>query len=273
MQNHLQSLSTLLSRPLKLLALSSKACLTAAGTLTALLWLAGAPALAAGPDDTARAPHAGHDHGAASSENAAAPSAHIHSAQNHAGHAATHDHAGQPPAQTAPGKLDDPLANRFGGKFSLIDHQGNRVSDETYRGRYMLIYFGYTKCVDLCPVDLAIMAQALQMAKPELAAKIQPLFISVDPEFDTPAELAKFVPAIDPRIIGLTGTVAEIEVAARAYRVKRHELLHIASNGHPHIIDHGSLMYLMGPDGKFVTFFPHNTPPEKIAENLDRYVK
>lgn len=177
------------------------------------------------------------------------------------------------PAPAQQDEAPDPLANRFGGKFSLIDHSGQRVTNETYRGRYMLIYFGFTNCVDLCPVDLAVMVQALQLTAKATAEKIQPLFITVDPDVDTPAILAKYVANLHPNLIGLTGTVAEVEATARAYRVQRHKILHTSSNGHPYIIDHGTLMFLMGPDGKFVTLFPHNSTPEKIAENLNRYVK
>ena len=167
----------------------------------------------------------------------------------------------------------DPLANRFGGKFTLTDHTGQRVSDETYRGHYLLVYFGFTNCADLCPIDLATMAQALNQTKPEIAEKVQPLFISVDPEMDTPAVLSAYVSNLHPRLIGLTGSVAEVEAAAKAYRVQRHKLLHPASNGHPYIIDHGTLMFLMGPNGKFVSLFPHNSTPEKITQSLERYVK
>lgn len=188
----------------------------------------------------------------------------------------TGPHIAVPPTsdkEDADKQARDPLANRFGGKFTLTDHRGNRVTDETYRGHYLLVYFGFTSCADLCPIDMANMTAALQMVSPATAEKIQPLFISVDPEIDTPAVLSAYVANFNPNLIGLTGSVAEVEAAARAYRVQRHKLLHPSSNGHPYIIDHGTLMFLMGPDGKFVTLFPNNSDPEKIARNLDRYVK
>ncbi|MBY0613741.1 MAG: SCO family protein [Beijerinckiaceae bacterium] len=167
----------------------------------------------------------------------------------------------------------DPLANRFGGPFSLIDHTGTRVSDADFRGRYMLVYFGFTHCGDTCPIDLALMGQALDTVGPAVADRIQPIFISVDPEVDTPKVLADYVVNFHPRLVGLTGSLAEISAAAKAYRVQRHKILHQATNGHPYFIDHGSLMFLMGPDGAFVSLFPHNSSAEKIAESLKTYVR
>lgn len=167
----------------------------------------------------------------------------------------------------------DPLANRFGGPFSLIDHTGKRVSDADFRGRYMLVYFGFTHCGDTCPIDLALMGQALDKVGPAVADKIQPLFISVDPEVDTPKVLADYVANFHPRLVGLTGSLTEVNAAAKAYHVQRHKILHQATNGHPYFIDHGSLMFLMGPDGTFVSLFPHNSSAEKIADSLKTYVR
>jgi len=201
----------------------------------------------------------------------AAATGHQHDHAQHDAAAHEHQHGGAPAAQPA---LPDPLANAFGGKFSLIDHTGKSVTDETYRGRYMLIYFGYTNCPDLCPIDTANMIQALHMIDEAKAAKIQPLFISVDPENDTTQVLANYVGNYDPRLIGLTGPLPEIERLAKAYKIHRHELLQHASTGHDHhLIDHGTLMFLMGPNGKFVTLFPHDTAPEKIAASLKQYVQ
>lgn len=200
----------------------------------------------------------------------AAATGHQHDHAQHDTAAHEHQHGGAPAAQPA---LPDPLANAFGGKFSLIDHTGKPVTDETYRGRYMLIYFGYTNCPDLCPIDTANMIQALHTIDEAKATKIQPLFISVDPENDTTQVLANYVGNYDPRLIGLTGPLPEIERLAKAYKIHRHELLQHASTSHDHhLIDHGTLMFLMGPDGKFVTLFPHDTAPEKIAASLNRYV-
>ena len=187
--------------------------------------------------------------------------------------ALAHDasHAGHGASKAA--AAADPLASRFGGPFSLIDQTGKRVRDADYRGRYMLVYFGFTHCGDTCPIDLAVMGQALDAAGSAVADRIQPLFISVDPEVDTPKILADYTPNFHPRLVGLTGSLAEIEAVAKAYHVQRHTILHQATNGHPYFIDHGSLMFLMGPDGKFVSLFPHTTTAEKVAESLRTYVK
>ena len=167
----------------------------------------------------------------------------------------------------------DPIASRFGGPFSLIDQTGRRVSDADYRGKYMLVYFGFTHCGDTCPIDLAVMGQALDAVGPAVTDKVQPLFISVDPEVDTPKVLADYTPNFHPKLIGLTGSLAEVEAVAKAYHVQRHKILHQATNGHPYFIDHGSLMFLMGPDGKFVSLFPHMMTAAKIAESLRTYVR
>jgi protein SCO1 len=182
--------------------------------------------------------------------------------------AAAHD-----PAHPAQSAEPDPLADRFGGAFTLTDHTGKRVSEEDYHGRYTLVYFGYTRCGDLCPLDLLTIAHGLGQAG-DAAAKVQPLFITVDPAFDTPAVLADYVQNFHPRLVGLTGTQAEIDAAAKAWHVRVHKIEQKPVLGKADFfIDHGSLAFLMGPDGKFVTLFPHGTKAEKLAAALRDYVK
>ena len=167
----------------------------------------------------------------------------------------------------------DPLAERFGGKFALTDHSGKRVTEADYLGRYTLVYFGYSRCGDLCPVDLLTIAKGLDLAG-EAGVKVQPLFITVDPEFDTPAVLADYVQNFHPRLVGLTGDQRDIDVAAKAWHVRVHKVDQKPVLGKADFfIDHGSLGYLMGPDGKFVTLFPHGTKAEKLAAALKEYVK
>lgn len=183
-------------------------------------------------------------------------------AQDHSGHHGV-------PAPASPSH--DVLATRFGGPFTLTDQTGRRVSNGDFRGRFMLIYFGFTRCLDTCPVDLPVLAQALDALGP-LAEKIAPLFISVDPANDTPAVLAAYVANFHPRLIGLSGSEAEIASVAKAYRVHRRKLTQ-AHHGHgEYTIDHGSLTYLMGPDGQFLTLLPHQTAPERMAAVLRKYV-
>ena len=167
----------------------------------------------------------------------------------------------------------DPLAHRFGGAFSLTDHTGRRVSNADYSGSYTLIYFGYTRCGDLCPADLQTIGLALTQAG-AVADKVQPLFISVDPAFDTPAVLADYVRNFHPQLTGLTGTQAEVDAAAKAWHVHVRKVDKKPVLGKAEFfIDHGSLAYLMAPDGTFVTLFPHRTSPDQLAAALRAYVK
>lgn len=176
-----------------------------------------------------------------------------------------HDHAG-----LAASPPPDPLATQFGGPFALTDHTGRRVSDADFRGRFMLVYFGFTRCADTCPVDLPAIAQALDMLGPS-AERIAPLFVSVDPT-DAPAAMAAHVANFHPRLIGLSGSEAEVSAVARAYKVHRRKLTQ-AHHGHgEYTIDHGSLTYLIGPDGRFLTLLPHRTTPERMAAVLRKYL-
>lgn len=177
-------------------------------------------------------------------------------------------HHGAPvPASTA----QDRLATQFGGPFSLIDQNGKRVGDADFRGRFMLVYFGFTRCTDTCPVDLPIIAQALDAVGP-LADKVAPLFITVDPANDTPAVIGPYVAAFHPRLIGLTGSEAEIAAVAKAYKVHRQKML-LPNHGHgDYSVDHGSLTYLMDREGRFLTLLPHNAGAEKLAAVLRKYL-
>jgi protein SCO1/2 len=195
------------------------------------------------------------------------------------------------PQQTRP----DPLARRFGGPFSLVDHDGRRVTDRTFAGRFMLVYFGFTRCVDACPVDLPHIAAALDAIAP-LDADIAPLFITVDPD-DTPEMMKAYCEALHPRLLGLTGTDAELAAAARAYKVHRYRvetradarwrrgvalpaaIMTPAHGDKPHApgqrysIDHGTLTYLMDRTGGFLTLLPHASGSEQIAAILRKYVR
>jgi len=172
----------------------------------------------------------------------------------------------------APPRTGGPLANRFGRPFTLTDHTGARVSNETYRGRFMLVYFGFTRCEDTCPVDMPIIAGTLDALGP-LAEKIVPLFITVDPAHDTPDVLKRYVEVFHPRFVGLTGSEAEIADVARGYRVHRYVVTRPRNGPGPsHTISHGSLTFLMGPDSGFVALIPHNTPVNIRAETLRKYI-
>jgi protein SCO1 len=168
---------------------------------------------------------------------------------------------------------DEPWPVSFGGPFALTDHTGRRVTDQDFRGSWLLVQFGYTGCPDLCPLSLDTLARALDLLGPAAAARVQPLFVTVDPARDTPGALAAFVPAFHPRLVGLTGSEPEIRAVAKAYRVHRRKVLTDPARPDDYLIDHGSFTYLMGPDGRFVTLFPYGTPAERMAEVIGGYLE
>ncbi len=163
------------------------------------------------------------------------------------------------------------LPSLFGGPIELVDHDGRTVTDQDFAGRFMLVYFGYTHCPDICPTDLAAMAAALDDIGP-LAARLRPVFITLDPERDTAEVLRDYVHAFHPSLVGLTGSASQIAAAAKAYRVHRRVFRVEGGAKEDYFVDHSSLAYLMGPDGKFVTMFPHATPSARIAEILGKYL-
>ncbi len=137
----------------------------------------------------------------------------------------------------------------IGGPFTLIDGSGQTVTDRTFRGRFMLVYFGYTFCPDVCPTTLTTVAAALDRLGPQ-ADQVQPLFITVDPARDTPKVMHEYTAAFSPRILGLTGSEQQIGAVARGYRV--YFASHAAAGTSDYTVDHSSILYLMGPDGRFV---------------------
>ena len=141
-------------------------------------------------------------------------------------------------------------ASLIGGPFSLEDGSNRQVTDRDFRGKYMLIYFGYTFCPDVCPTTLTDMADALDRLGPK-ADRLQPLFITIDPKRDTPAVVKQYAAAFSPRLIGLTGSPEQIAQVANAYRVYYAE--HRTGPGPgDYTMDHSSILYLMGPDGRFI---------------------
>lgn len=160
----------------------------------------------------------------------------------------------------------------IGGPFSLVDHTGAQVTEQTYLGKYLLVYFGYTYCPDVCPTSLGTLVEAMSKLSAGKAAKIVPIMITIDPERDTKERLAEFVPAFHPALIGLTGSVEEVTKAAKAYRVYFAKVKAEDPNL-GYLVDHSALLYLMGPDGKFVRHFSHGTPVAEMAAALEESVK
>jgi cytochrome oxidase Cu insertion factor (SCO1/SenC/PrrC family) len=153
-----------------------------------------------------------------------------------------------------------------GGTFALIDHTGRRVTDRDFHGKFMLVFFGFTNCPDVCPTALQVMAAALDKLGPA-AERITPVFISIDPERDTPAALALYVASFHPRLVGLTGSQAEVDAVAKAYRVYVKKVPDPKSTA-GYTMDHSSIIYVMGPDGSYRTHFTHAVNPDTMADRL-----
>ena len=166
---------------------------------------------------------------------------------------------------TAPGTVSVPAGVAIGGPFHLTDDKGHTVTQADYRGRWMLVFFGYTNCPDECPLTLQKMAVALNKLGP-LADKIAPLFITVDPARDTPARLASYLANFDPRIIGLTGSATQIAEAAKAYRVYYAAARHEESGAD--LVSHSTFLYLMDPTGKFIALLPSDVDADTLAATL-----
>ncbi|MFO1075003.1 MAG: SCO family protein [Geminicoccaceae bacterium] len=164
-----------------------------------------------------------------------------------------------PEAQTTAAKGTIPI----GGSFSLLDQNGRRVTEQDFRGRFMLVYFGYTFCPDVCPLGLQTLTQAVDDLPAELRERVVPVFITVDPERDTVAVMKDYVASFGPRLVGLTGSPAETGQASRAWRVYAHK--GEAKDG-VYLVDHSTFTYLMGPDGAYVTHFGHDVTPEAMAQ-------
>lgn len=158
----------------------------------------------------------------------------------------------------------------IGGPFSLVDQNGRRVSEKTYKGKFMLIYFGYTFCPDVCPTELQVMSSALDLLGTP-AKRIQPIFISIDPERDTVAVLADYMTNFHDSFVGLTGTPQEIKAAAKAYRVYYSK---VKEDGSPedYLMDHSSIIYLMNERGEFVKHFSFGVSPDELAAGIKKFL-
>ena len=168
-----------------------------------------------------------------------------------------------------PGVTDVAGAPPFGGPFSLTGPSG-AVTEATFRGRYVLVYFGYTFCPDVCPTTLNTIAQAMDRLG-HRAEDLQVLFITVDPARDTPEVMRDYTQAISPRIVGLTGTPEQIARTAAAYHVYYHAQPASAGDRN-YSVDHSSIIYLQGPDGAPLALIPADSPPEQMAAAIGKYL-
>ena len=178
-----------------------------------------------------------------------------------------------------PGAVDRIFATRepattgralVGGPFELTDHNGRRVTDKDFRGRLMLVYFGFTYCPDICPAGLQVVTAALEKLGTD-TNRVVPMFITVDPERDTPEQMKQYVSSFHKTFVGLTGSKEDIAKAAKAYRVYYRKVQDDSLSDYT--MDHTSFLYLMGADGQFITHFPHSIDPEKLAERLTAEIR
>lgn len=154
----------------------------------------------------------------------------------------------------------------IGGPFTLTDQDGRPVTDRDFRGRLMLVYFGFTSCPDICPTGLQTIAQALDELG-DSAAAVAPILITVDPERDTPEALKEYVVSFHESLIGLTGSPEQIAQAAKAYRVY-YQKVKLKDSSLDYSVDHSGFIYLMGRDGKYLAHFRHNTTPEEMSRRI-----
>ena len=157
----------------------------------------------------------------------------------------------------------------IGGPFQLTDQDGKQVTDQTYKGKLMLIYFGFTFCPDACPTALGVMGAALDKLDVS-AERVVPILITVDPERDTPQVLKDYVSNFHPRMVGLTGTPEQIAQVAKAYRVFYQKAA--GATGGDYLMDHTLLIYLMDEEGKYLANFSASATPDDIAAKIREHL-
>ena len=174
--------------------------------------------------------------------------------------------AADAPARSPAEVMDILMWNRepVGGPFELTDHTGHVRTQRDFRGQLMLVYFGFTYCPDICLTDLQAIGLALDKLGND-AARVQPLFVTVDPERDTAEHLAEYVKLFHPRLIGLTGSLDSIRKAADAYKVYFAKVP-ISKEANDYTVDHTAYIYLMDRDGNYLGFFPPGTSADRMAE-------
>jgi cytochrome oxidase Cu insertion factor (SCO1/SenC/PrrC family) len=177
-------------------------------------------------------------------------------------------HAAQSTQERAAAQLMDDLMygrGTVGGPFSLTDQTGRRRNDTEFRGKLLIIYFGYTYCPDVCPTELQQIGLAVEHLG-DVGSAVQPLFITIDPARDTPEVLAQYVPSFHPRLLGLTGTSDEIAAVAQEFKVVYTK--YQPSDGGPYLIDHTGFVYIVDRSGKYRGFFPPGTPEDRMREMI-----
>jgi protein SCO1/2 len=162
---------------------------------------------------------------------------------------------------------------KIGGPFTLVDKNGKTVTWDDFKGKYRVVYFGYTFCPDACPLDVQQLMKGFaefEKASPERAAKVQPIFITIDPERDTPAVVGQWTAAFSPRLMGLTGTPAQVAAAAKAFAAYYSKGEKTAGG---YLMDHSRTAFLMDPDGKPIAILPVDKSGPAVAADLEKWVK
>lgn len=160
----------------------------------------------------------------------------------------------------------------IGGPFTLVDQNGKTVTDRDFRGKYMLIFFGFTHCPDICPAELQVMSAALD-ALGSKADEVVPVFVTLDPERDTSEVVGTYVKNFGKNFVGLTGSPSAIANAAKDYRVTYSKFEYKGKDGnYEYSIDHSALVYLMDKDGQYLTHFTYGTPASKMTETMRSYL-
>jgi protein SCO1 len=156
----------------------------------------------------------------------------------------------------------------IGGPFTLTDHTGKRVTEKDFLGRYMLIFFGFTNCPDICPSGLQVVTAAIDKLGKK-GEDITPVFVTLDAARDTPEKLAQYIKSFHPRLIGLTGSEDEVAAAAKTYRVYYQKIAD-EKNAASYTYDHAAIFYVMGKDGLFLAPIPHTTNVDDVVSALDK---
>lgn len=157
---------------------------------------------------------------------------------------------------------------RIGGAFELMDTTGRVVRDSDFKGRYRLVFFGFTHCPDICPTTLLVISNVLRELGSD-AEKVAPLFITLDPERDTPEIMGQYVRNFHPSLIGLTGTPEQVKAVADAYKVY-YSRIDQPDSAVDYVVDHSGYIFLMDQHGEYVTHFPHNVSEQTLAKELKR---
>jgi protein SCO1/2 len=185
--------------------------------------------------------------------------------------------AGAAQARSAAETMDILMWNRepVGGPFELIDQDGKTVRDTDFAGKYRLVYFGYTYCPDVCPTDVQKMGRVLRTLEkqdPAYARQIQPIFITIDPERDKPAQVKQFVTAFHPRIVGLTGTPQQIAAVAKAYGAY-FKKMEPSDPGGAYLMDHAATIYLMGKQGEPLALITREMTEQEMIAEIRKWAK